>query len=97
MTRRKRNAAKNRAKIYGFSEFLDFPERVQRQIYTIYVEQSYIRLLMEFKHPETYFNKLKLRIKLAKYIVKIFCVFNFRIRTCEQAVLERPKFGFTQT
>jgi hypothetical protein len=24
--------------MYGFSEFLDFPERVQRQFYTIYVE-----------------------------------------------------------
>jgi hypothetical protein len=36
MTRTKRNSAKNRAKIYGFSEFLDFPERVQRQFYTIY-------------------------------------------------------------
>ena len=41
MTRRKRNSAKNRAKIYGFSEFLDFPERVQRmQLYTIYIEKS---------------------------------------------------------
>jgi hypothetical protein len=31
MTRTKRNSAKNRAKIYGFSEFLDFPERVQTE------------------------------------------------------------------
>ena len=40
MTRTKRNSAKNRKKIYVFSEFLDFPERVQRQFYTIYVEKS---------------------------------------------------------
>jgi hypothetical protein len=38
MKRTKRNSAKNRAKIYGFSEFLDFPERGQRQFYTIYAE-----------------------------------------------------------
>jgi hypothetical protein len=31
---------RNSAKMYGFSEFLDFPERVQRQFYTIYVEKS---------------------------------------------------------
>jgi hypothetical protein len=40
VTRTKRNSAKNRAKIYGFSEFLDFPEKLQRQNYTIYVEES---------------------------------------------------------
>jgi hypothetical protein len=33
MTRTKRNSAKNRPKIYDFSEFLDFPERVQRQLF----------------------------------------------------------------
>jgi hypothetical protein len=77
MTRTKRNSAKNRAEIYGFSEFLDFPERVQRQICTIYVEKSWILLLMEFKHPETYFNKLKLRIKLVKILCEKFCVFIF--------------------
>jgi hypothetical protein len=32
MARTKRNSAKNRAKSYGFSEFLDFPERVQETI-----------------------------------------------------------------
>ena len=40
MKQTKRNLAKYRAKIYGFSEFLDFPERLQRQNYTIYVEKS---------------------------------------------------------
>ena len=40
MKQTKRNSAKNRANIYGFSEFLDFPERLQRQNYTIYVEKS---------------------------------------------------------
>jgi hypothetical protein len=40
MKQTKRNSAKIRAKIYGFSEFLDFPERLQRQNYTIYVEKS---------------------------------------------------------
>jgi hypothetical protein len=40
MTRTKRNVAKKRAKMYVFSEFLDFPERVQGQFYTIYVEKS---------------------------------------------------------
>jgi hypothetical protein len=91
MKRTKRNSAKNRAKIYGFSEFLDFPERVQRQFYTIYVE-SYIQLLMESKHPETYFNKLKLRIKLVKILREKFCVFIF----VYIPAIERPKFGFTQ-
>jgi hypothetical protein len=33
-------AEKKTAKNYGFSEFLDFPERVQRQFYTNYVEKS---------------------------------------------------------
>jgi hypothetical protein len=40
MKQTKRNSAKNRAKMYGVSEILDFPERVQRQFYTIYVEKS---------------------------------------------------------
>jgi hypothetical protein len=45
---------------------------------------------MESKHPETYFNKLKLRIKLVKLNSswKILCIY-FRIHTCEQAILER--------
>ena len=32
---------------------------------------------MESKHPETYFNKLKLRIKLVKILREKFCVFIF--------------------
>jgi hypothetical protein len=54
---------------------------------------------MESKHPETYFNKLKLRIKLVKlkYFVKNFVYLFSYTYTCEQAVLEYPKFGFTQT
>jgi hypothetical protein len=40
MTQTKQNSAKNQVKIYGFSEFLDFPERVLRQFYRIYVEKS---------------------------------------------------------
>ena len=38
MKQTKRNSAESRAKIYGFSLFLDFPETLQRQNYTIYVE-----------------------------------------------------------
>jgi hypothetical protein len=39
-TNKTKLSKKNRAKIYGFSEFLDFPESVQWQFYTIYVEKS---------------------------------------------------------
>ena len=66
MKESKQTSAKNRVKIFGFSEFLDFPERVQRQFYTIYAEKFWIQLLMESKHPATHFSKLKLRIKLVK-------------------------------
>jgi hypothetical protein len=52
---------------------------------------------MESKHPETYFNKLKLRIKLVKIFRKKNQYLFSYTYTCEQAVLERLKFGFTQT
>jgi hypothetical protein len=75
--------------MYGFSEFLDFPEsnlvprafpfwgkalgtRLSRKssetiLYNLcrQILDTVVKL-MEFKHPETYFNKIKLRIKLVK-------------------------------